>query len=120
MQVLTAQGWFRYFACTRGAISAFPWDRLWKRGDGFGDTPTSGCGFGVISVAMAMDGRDYELADLAERVERIGQAVTIVAAQAGCSSDEALSRMSRIAVDTDETVAYIASCVLDGIIRFDP
>jgi len=62
---------------------------------------------------------DLEHADLAERRERINRALDMVVGQAGCTRDEALSRLSRLTVDTCETLGFVASCVLDGTIHFD-
>jgi AmiR/NasT family two-component response regulator len=55
-------------------------------------------------------------ADLPDLVHR---AAGLVAAQLGCSTADALSRMQDLGAQTESTVKEIARMVLDGDLRFD-
>ena len=62
------------------------------------------------------DGHDR---DIVERTDRIMRALDFVCAEIGCTRTEAIARLSRLAVETDETLAFVAACVLDGSVVFD-
>ena len=55
---------------------------------------------------------------LALGTARISQALQLIAEQAACGSDEALSLLTRHAVETGGTMQFVALDVLDGVLHF--
>jgi len=51
--------------------------------------------------------------------EQTSRAQRIVAAQLGCSIDQALATIEQLARDTDESVTFVIEEVLAGTVRFD-
>ena len=58
--------------------------------------------------------------DPGKHSDRVHQAQRMVAAQLGCSMEEALGRLWVRAAATGQDLDELALDVLDGIIRFDP
>jgi hypothetical protein len=61
-----------------------------------------------------------ELYDPAPLSDRVHQAQGMVAAQLGCSMEEALGRLRVRADATGQALDELALDVLDGIVRFEP